>query len=155
MPPNLPRKPSHKALRKGRHSQAGQIYLVTFTTHDRVPLFTDYELAFLVARTVHQPQQWPHAQLLAWVLMPDHWHGLIALRGHESLGKAVSGLKGNITRVLHATIARPIWARAFHDRALRRDDDLKAIARYIIMNPVRAGLVTSPRFYPYWNAIWF
>ncbi len=28
-------------------------------------------------------------------------------------------------------------------------------ARYIIANPVRAGLVYSVRDYPYWDAVWF
>lgn len=37
---------------------------------------------------------------------------------------------------------------------MRREDDLRAAARYIIMNPVRAGLVEKVGDYPLWDAIW-
>jgi len=48
-----------------------------------------------------------------------------------------------------------VWQEGFHDHALRREEDLQATARYIIGNPVRAGLVPSVRDYPHWDAIWF
>jgi hypothetical protein len=48
----------------------------------------------------------------------------------------------------------PVWARAFHDRALRQDDDMLEVARYIICNPLRARLVRSVREYPFWDAVW-
>ena len=33
----------------------------------------------------------------------------------------------------------------FHDRALRRDEDTLSTARYIVANPLRAGLVKNIR----------
>ena len=39
--------------------------------------------------------------------------------------------------------AGPLWQPGFYDRALRREDDRKAVARYILTNPLRAGLVGS------------
>jgi REP element-mobilizing transposase RayT len=47
-----------------------------------------------------------------------------------------------------------IWQRGFYDRSIRKEDDLIDIARYIVANPVRAGLVTSIRDYPLWDSIW-
>jgi hypothetical protein len=47
-----------------------------------------------------------------------------------------------------------VWQRGFHDRALRGDEDLPAVARYIVANPLRAGLVRSVRDYPHWYAKW-
>lgn len=47
-----------------------------------------------------------------------------------------------------------IWARAFHDRALRSDEHVLSAARYLVLNPVRAGLVQRIGDYPYWDAIW-
>ena len=41
-----------------------------------------------------------------------------------------------------------------HDRALRRDEDLLAVARYIVANPLRAGLVRRVGDYPLWDAVW-
>jgi putative transposase len=34
------------------------------------------------------------------------------------------------------------------------DEDLLAAARYIVRNPVRAGLATKCVLYPFWDAVW-
>jgi len=47
-----------------------------------------------------------------------------------------------------------LWQRGFHDHALRRDEDIEDIARYIVANPLRAGLVRHIGDYPHWDAIW-
>ena len=47
-----------------------------------------------------------------------------------------------------------MWARSFHDHALRRDENLLTVARYIVANPIRAGLVRRVGEYPFWNAVW-
>lgn len=47
-----------------------------------------------------------------------------------------------------------MWAPAFHDHALRKVEDLLQAARYIVMNPARAGLSRRIDDYPYWNCVW-
>jgi hypothetical protein len=37
---------------------------------------------------------------------------------------------------------------------VRRQQDMRALARYVIANPLRAGLVESIGDYPLWDAIW-
>ncbi len=147
---------AHEALRKGRQSVAGQVYLVTFTTRDRQPHFVDWDIAAHAARLLSAPSRWQRSRLLAWVLMPDHWHGLIELGCHDDMGPCVGRVKGCSARRLrqsHAGLGA-VWARAFHDRALRADEDLVAAARYLVMNPVRAGLVARLGDYPFWDAVW-
>jgi hypothetical protein len=34
-----------------------------------------------------------------------------------------------------------LWQRSFYDRALRNEESLESVARYIFFNPVEAGLV--------------
>lgn len=46
------------------------------------------------------------------------------------------------------------WQKGFHDRAVRQDEDIRAIARYRVMNPVRAGIVERIWDYPLWDAVW-
>ena len=147
-------KPGSNTLRTGRTSLPGHVYLITFTTLARQPLFLDFQPASRVAQALYHPLLWRDAQLLAWVLMPDHWHGLVQLGDRSNLSALVRTIKSNKARSSPDSISRPVWAPGFHDRAVRKDQYLKATARYIIMNPVRAGLVSSPRFYPYWNATW-
>lgn len=50
-------------------------------------------------------------------------------------------------------IAR-VWEKGFHDRALRGEATLKPAARYLVGNPLRAGLAEQIGDYPYWNSIW-
>jgi len=45
-------------------------------------------------------------------------------------------------------------ATSFHYHALRNEESIKAAARYIIANPLRAGLVQRIEDYPLWDALW-
>jgi len=142
------------ALRVGRVSQPGRIYLVTTVAWNRAPVFRDYRAARLACRVIGSSKTWRHASCLAWVLMPDHWHGLICLEDGD-LSKVVGKMKSLVTKAFRDEgRMSPLWQRAYHDRALRREDDLRAMARYVIANPVRAGLVDRVGDYPYWNAVW-
>ena len=146
----------HAALRKGRRSIAGQVYLVTFTTAGRAWHFEDWPIAADASRILGDASSWAPSKLLAWVLMPDHFHGLVQLAGGDELGLCVGRVKGTSARALrasHRDIER-IWDRGFHDRALRAEEDVRAAARYLIGNPLRAGLVERIGDYPFWDAIW-
>jgi REP element-mobilizing transposase RayT len=146
----------HRALRLGRRSIPGQIYLVTTVTRNRYPFFAVPRAAHCASRILGDAATWLPNRCLCWVLMPDHWHGLLQLGDSGNLSAAMHRAK---LRCAHAVAAEShlrggIWAPGFHDRALRRGDDVRASARYVIANPVRAGLVRHVLDYPYWDAIW-
>lgn len=147
---------AHAALRRGRRSLAGHAYLVTFTTARRRALFADWRLGALAAATLADPAQWQASRLLAWVLMPDHWHGLFVLGAGDTLPRRIGWLKAESARRLGIAFpdAGPIWARAYHDRAVRADEDLRHVARYVICNPMRARLVQQVGDFPFWDAAW-
>lgn len=111
--------------------------------------------ARVACQIIHSNSTWGDTRLLAWVLMPDHWHGLLQLRD-EPLARVMNRFKGNVTRALHASclMDQRIWDRGFHDHALRADEDVRQAARYIVANPIRAGFAQSALDYPYWNAVW-
>ena len=142
-------------LRSGRCSVDGQVYLVTFHTAGRRPHFLDVAMAFEASRVMTSALTWPKSRLVAWVLMPDHWHGLIELHD-EPLGLCVARLKALSTKALRQVFSSrmAVWAPGFHDRALRRSEHIESAARYLLMNPVRAGLVTKAGNYAFWNASW-
>jgi REP element-mobilizing transposase RayT len=152
--------PHGKNLRKGRYSQQGQIYLLTFATAQRIAWFTDWRLGRLVVASMRRAQAQGQAETLAYVLMPDHAHWLISL-AHADLAGLMRDLKSHSgyhakQRLLQQGQAPPkqIWQEGYHDHALRSEESLADTARYIIMNPVRAGLVKSVRDYPLWDAKW-
>ncbi|MCY1236624.1 Transposase IS200 like protein [compost metagenome] len=142
-------------LRKGRLSEPGRIYLLTTVTHKRAPLFAHWENACVVAREIHAMQDPARLETLAWVLMPDHLHWLVRLNS-EALGEHVRRMKSRSAigvNKLRNNSGR-FWQQGFHDHALRREEDLKDVARYIVANPLRAGLVKKLADYPFWNAVW-
>jgi putative transposase len=66
-------------------------------------------------------------------------------------------LKGRVARASHLAdgeSAGALWANGFHGHAIRADENLLDVARYIVLNPVRAGLVTRVQMYPFWNSVW-
>ena len=116
----------HRALRRGRWSDSGRIYLVTTATYRREPHFSQWEVASIMSAVLAHSRLWtPHAELLCWVLMPDHWHGLVRLTGTVSLSHLVGAVKGRSAHAIrHVAAGRRIWADGFHDRALRQDHDV-------------------------------
>jgi REP element-mobilizing transposase RayT len=44
---------------------------------------------------------------------------------------------------------KTLWQISFFDHILRTAEDLSETTEYILLNPVRAGLVQRPRDYPY------
>ena len=73
--------------------------------------------------------------------MPDHLHLLLELQT-ESLSIAVGRVKALISRRLKAIPTGGLWQASFHDHALRRKENFLTIGRYLLDNPVRAGLVS-------------
>jgi putative transposase len=142
-------------LRKGRVSELGWVYLVTTVVDQRRPLFRDFYLGRLVVTALRVEHDVGTVESLAWVLMPDHLHWLICLRdtGLEDVMRRVKSRSAvAVNRALEAR--GRVWQKGYYDHAARRDEDLQAMARYVVANPVRAGLVQSVREYPLWDAVW-
>ena len=146
----------HLALRRGRQSLIDHVYHVTTVTKAREPFFRSSNAAHAAARCFIESSLLGDCHLLAWVLMPDHVHWLVQLGARDSLDLVVNRLKSSSARKANAVLGRSgaLWEKAYHDRAMRLDDDLMKVAQYIIANPVRAQLVANTGDYPYWNSLW-
>lgn len=141
------------ALRRGRYSAPGQIYMVITVTWQRQKLFASLMLGRCVVRAIYGVEQ---AHTLAYVVMPDHLHWLIELN-QGSLSEVVQRAKTASARELNLRLGREparVWQKGFHDHALRQEEDLQNIARYIVANPLRAGLVEDVRQYSLWDAVY-
>ncbi|WP_027967629.1 REP-associated tyrosine transposase [Halomonas halocynthiae] len=141
-------KPHGNSLRKGRVSLPNHYYLITIVTKNREKHFTNPENATIAAHHFYHETIQKNAQTLAYVIMPDHIHWLINL--HQGLSEATRKYKARVSWDLGSGI----WQRGFHDHALRKEENIRETARYIIANPVRAKLVDNINDYPYWNTIW-
>jgi REP element-mobilizing transposase RayT len=151
----MPDLPASHRLRIGRYAEQNRIYLLTTNTLGREPVFTDFVLGRLVVAQFRTAQDQGCANSLAWVVMPDHFHWLVELQ-QGSLSGLMQKTKSLSTKAVKLSSGRKVslWQQGFHDRALRREEDLVKLARYIVANPLRAGLVERLGDYPLWDAIW-
>ena len=143
-------------LQKGRVSNEQFVYHVTFNTQGRIAWFEDFSSGRVVVRqmkTLHEQQT---VNSFAWVVMPDHIHWLFQLNNTMSLSAVVKNVKATSALILNKKLHRKgsIWQRGFYDHALRDEEDYQQVARYIVANPLRAGLVKSIGDYALWDAVW-
>ena len=92
------------------------------------------------------PNHYGNVELDAFVVMPDHIHGIIRLldlsaviMNPPGLPEVVRGLKTSSSRRINNLLdarGMSIWAPSFHDRIIRTDDALIAARQYIRNNPV-------------------
>ena len=84
--------------------------------------------------------------LRAFVVMPDHWHALFALRQPWTLPKfmhdSMSYVGGKTSRLL--TKFDTSWQDSYYDTRVKTAKQFEYVADYIEQNPVVGGLVDSP-----------
>jgi len=91
--------------------------------------------------------------------MPDHVHIVISASRVEGVPIALSEITHSIKSVsahrINKLLGRrgPVWQEESFDHAIRSDEALNAKMAYVFANPVRRGLVKSPREYRWvWTA---
>ncbi len=146
----------YKNLKKGRYSSAGQIYHVVSRTWQRRQVFSDWKYANAACRSFTCTKTLKDSSLLCWVLMPDHAHWLVQLGEIDSLSELIGRMKSLSAMEVRTCAGHQgsIWYPGFYERAIRKNDDLLDVARYIVANPLRAGLSKSVKQYPYWNSVY-
>ena len=145
-------------------------YFVTICTYQRLHLF-----GHIAGDTMHLNQcgqivrdEWlrtesvrPNVALDAFVVMPNHLHGIIViletltgvgasrwdaqpdddwLQAH-SLGAIVGQFKAQVTKQIRrlpgAGDDYPVWQRNYHDHIIRNAPDLQRLRTYVATNPAR------------------
>jgi len=150
----MPEYPHAKDLRKGRFSETNRIYHITTATRDRQPWFKDYQCGRIVVQELRNEQA--RALTMAYVVMPDHFHWLMQLKKEADLSEVVKNLKSLSALAINRYLDRKgsVWQSGYYDHALRKEEDIQGVARYIVANPLRAGIVQHIGQYPLWDAIW-
>ena len=145
---------SHR-LRRERCSEPGRAYLITVVVYQRRPIFTEWRIGRLLVAELKRAQDQQWVKSIAWVVMPDHFHWLVQLE-NASLERLMQTVKSRSTLTINRALNRTgaFWQTGYHDRAIRDNEDLRPYARYIIANPLRAGLVKKVADYPLWDACW-
>jgi REP element-mobilizing transposase RayT len=143
------------------------MYFVTFCTANRELLFGEVMEGEVVINRIGQivADEWQRTPILSpnvgldeFVVMPNHFHGIVAIvegRGTarraptpERFGSPVSGSLPTIVRsfksavtsrinILHGTPGASLWQRNYHEHVIRNENDLHRIREYIQTNPMR------------------
>ena len=127
-----------------------RVFFVTVSLRRNLPTMGGAEFCLLLdamAKSREKPGFW----LCGYVLMPDHWHALIAVRHPLTISRAVQDVKWisalSVNRRRHTSGA--LWQHQFWDRFVRHQKEFAARLDYMHFNPVKKGLVERPEEWPW------
>lgn len=132
--------------RAKRTTPGGYVYHVLNRGVGRMTLFNkpdDYQ-AFLKV-LVETCDRWPSVELLAFCLMPNHWHLLLRPKRGGDLSEFMRLLTVTHTQRYHAHYRTagtgPVYQGRFKSFPIEDEGYFLTAARYIERNALRAGLV--------------
>jgi putative transposase len=146
----MPRPGRPRRLDGVDYDTPGPVFHCRLGVLDRKPLLAEPETARLIVEALkfHHGRK---AEVLAYCVMPDHFHVLVAFRVEGvALSRWVGDFKRWVGRRARLELGVQLeWQPSFFEHVVRKDEDLLVIARYILANPVRAGLVQDWKTYPW------
>jgi REP element-mobilizing transposase RayT len=157
---------THKQYRLPAHNYGRSgVYFVTICVLNRTHSFgtiTDGQMTLsLVGEQVARcwqeiPAHYPLVRLDCWVVMPDHFHGILILKSNDndllnnqddltpaglrplrpsSVPAVTNQFKGSLKRWYNQHGHAFDWQPRYHDHIVRNLDALSKIRNYIISNP--------------------
>ena len=124
-------------------------YFVTTVTLNRTKAFSELEFGRFAAQALIEIAGREDFALSAYCLMPDHGHLLLSATSERSdLRRMVSSWKQGTGFAWSRIHSQRLWQHGYWERVLRDGENTLSTARYVIENPVRAGLVREPSDYP-------
>jgi len=95
------------------------------------------------------PERFPFVELDGFVVMPNHFHGILFFKSSDARGAASSApTLGNVMRAFKSisgilanrALGQPgkaFWQRNYFERVIRNEKELDKIREYIINNPLQ------------------
>ena len=144
----------HAASRLQTFSYVGvQDCPITCCTLERYCWFREATIVVSVCEPLLQFAREEQFGISAYCFMPDHVH--IFAEGTSptsSIRKLIQRWKQKTGYAHRRALGGRLWQGGYYDHVLREDEDRHAAIRYLLTNPVRAGLVSDVRDYPLWGS---
>jgi len=137
----------YRSLLRGRSSQSGSEYFLTFCTAHRQQGLDAEPIASAILAEIHRMETEGVWRSRCAVVMRDHIHLLVQLADKLTLGKAVARLKGKTSARLKA--AGIPWQDGYYEHLMRPKEDRLPVFLYIYLNPYRAGLLPAGKIWPW------
>lgn len=110
---------------------------------------------FVLSRALSDRRVWVNSRLLAWVLLPDGWQGIVQTGALDSPDIRLNRVREAGERAWTQLGGQGgLWA--FGGRMVALADSLapRDAARELVMAPLRSGLASRVGDYPFWDAVW-
>lgn len=155
-------RPGRKNIRLPAPRYIGRgIHFLTFCCERRRRIFSEAPRATWLINSLRDVSNANSFSVHAFCIMPDHAHYLV--EGRQDTCDLLHFTKSfkQITAFHFKKESRErLWQRSLYDHILRPKESLDAVAWYIWLNPVRAGLCQFAKEYPYsgsftleWNTV--
>ena len=146
MPPTFRRKRNRLPLEV--YCGAGA-YSLTLTCAHRRAVFADKGLVESCIETLRSCAEKHGFAVLAYCFMPDHLHLLVEGGAESDVPQFMKDFRQRTGYAYRRASGEALWQKSYYDHVLRKEEDVREAARYVVDNPVRAGLVLAARDHPY------
>jgi putative transposase len=140
-----------------RTAAGGMVYHVLNRANARLPLFGKVGDYAAFERVLGEARDYCDVPLLAYCVMPNHWHLIVQPRCDGDLSRFVGWLTLTHTQRWHShhhTIGLGhLYQGRFKSFPVQDDDHLLTVCRYVERNPLRAGLVSRAEDWR-WGSLW-
>ena len=128
-------------------------YMVTFTTADKIRIFSDEGDAAIVVESILKGRSLHHYLLFGFVVMPDHVH-LVLKPLTRQLSECIKSIKGSTARRINERnlVQGKVWQKRYWSRPIVDDRLLAIEVAYVENNPVKANMVGMVDVYPFSSA---
>jgi putative transposase len=125
-------------------------YFITIRSQGFKHHFVKYEVVARVIDILKSTAEQKGFSVWAYCFMPDHVHLLIeGETSNADMKHFVVSFKQRTAYWFKRIYGVKLWEANYYEHVLRNDEATMAVARYIIQNPVRKGIVDDCRSYPY------
>jgi len=140
----------HQVPREPRTHEPGSYRHVTARGNDHAALFRDDADRWHFLGLVGDVTRSPGWRCLAWCLMTTHYH-LLVQEGECPLSDCMQLLHTRYVRAFNRRHGRRghVFGGRYHEVTLEDDAHVLSTIRYIVRNPVEAGLCASPADWPW------
>ncbi len=143
-----------------RRVKDGRTFFFTVVTFNRQRFLCFKESRIALRKVIEEIRLLKPFEIDAWVLMPDHIHCIWSLPEDDvDYSKRWGLIKSGFTKIVgkrlvgnsHSTKSRirkkegTVWQRRFWEHKIRNEKDFENHCNYIHYNPVKHGLVSSPK----------
>ena len=143
--------------RRLRVATGGYAYHVLNRGVGKMRLFAKERDFEAFEEVIAQAKEWLPMRVLAWCVMPTHWHFVLWPREDGDLSEFMRWLTVTHTQRWHAAHRTagtgPLYQGRFKSFPIQEDDHLVTMLRYVERNPVRAKLVAEADAWR-WSSLW-